>query len=48
MNPMRDNIEGVYRGGEGKTLVTTACPEGRLGVNEASDGSSWKVKNDYK
>ena len=27
---MRDKNEGTYRGGEGKTPVTTACPgEGR-------------------
>ena len=27
LNPMRDEIEGKYRGGERKTPVTTACPE---------------------
>ena len=27
LNPMRDKNEGNLRGGEGKTPVTTACPE---------------------
>ena len=29
LNPMRDKIEGTYRGGEGTTPMTTACPEDR-------------------
>ena len=29
LNPMRDKTEGTYRGGEGTTPVTTACPEDR-------------------
>ena len=29
LNPMHDKIEGTYRGGEGTTPVTTACPEDR-------------------
>ena len=30
LNPMRDKkIEGKNRGGEGKTPVTTACPEAK-------------------
>ena len=29
LNPMRDKNEGTYRGGEGTTPVTTACPEDR-------------------
>ena len=43
---MRDKSEGTYRGGEGTTPVTTACPEDRWGENllrvepesEKSDG----------
>ena len=32
LNPMRDKkIKGTYRGGEGMTPVTTACPEDRRG-----------------
>ena len=31
LNPMRDKNEGTYRGGEGTTPVTTACPEDRRG-----------------
>ena len=27
LNPMRDKSEGTYRGGEGTTPETTACPE---------------------
>ena len=27
LNPMRDKNEGMYRGREGTTPVTTACPE---------------------
>ena len=27
LNPMRDKSEITYRGGEGTTPVTTACPE---------------------
>ena len=30
---MRDKHEGAYRGGEGHTPVTMACPEGRRGYN---------------
>ena len=33
LNPMRDKNEGTYRGGEGTTPVTTACPEDRWGYN---------------
>ena len=33
LNPMRDKNEVKYRGGDGKTPVTTACPEGRWGSN---------------
>ena len=29
LNPTRDKNEGTYRGGEGTTPVTTACPQGR-------------------
>ena len=29
LNPMHNKNEGTYRGGEGATPVTTACPEGR-------------------
>ena len=29
LNPMRDKNEGTYRGGEGTTPVSTACPEDR-------------------
>ena len=29
LSPMRDKNEGTYRGGEGTTPVTTACPEDR-------------------
>ena len=29
LTPMRDKIEGTYRGGEGTTPVATACPEDR-------------------
>ena len=29
LNPTRDKIEGTYRGGEGTTPETTACPEYR-------------------
>ena len=29
LNPMRDKNEGTYRGEEGTTPVTTACPEAR-------------------
>ena len=29
LNPMRNKKEGKYRGGEGKTFVTTSCPEDR-------------------
>lgn len=28
-NPMRNEGEGVYRGVEGRTPLTTACPKGR-------------------
>ena len=31
LNRMRDKSEGTYRGGEGTTPVTTACPEDRGG-----------------
>ena len=39
LNPMRDNNEGMYRGGEEKTPVTTACPAG-----EIFHGLSWRLK----
>ena len=29
LNPMRDETEGTYRGAEGTTSVTTACPGDR-------------------
>ena len=29
LNDTRDKIEGTYRGVEGTTAVTTACPEDR-------------------
>ena len=29
LNPMRDNNEGTYRGGEGNRPVTTSGPGGR-------------------
>ena len=29
LTPMRDKNGGTYRGGEGTTPVTTACPEDR-------------------
>ena len=28
-DPTRDENEGMFRGGEGKTPVTTFCPESR-------------------
>ena len=31
LNPTREKTEGMYQGEEGKTPVTTACPEGRRG-----------------
>ena len=31
LNPVRDENEGTYRGGEGMTPATTTCPEDRGG-----------------
>ena len=41
-SPMRDKNEGTYRGGEGTTCVTTACPE--IAEGNTSYELNWKVK----
>ena len=33
LNPIRDKNEGTYRGAEGTTPVTTACPKDAEGKN---------------
>ena len=40
LNPMRDKVEGTYRGGEGTTPGTTAC----IAEGKSSYELSWKVK----